>query len=73
MSFSHIVSAFEEVDVVEQAFGEGLSPVASGPDVGVVEPEPIVSFEQDKPRCIKLFLEFYKSLSLLLWFTTLSN
>jgi hypothetical protein len=52
MSYSRIVSAFEEVDVVEQAYREGLSPVGSGPDVGVVEPEPIVSSEQGKPRCI---------------------
>jgi hypothetical protein len=52
MSYSHVVPAFEEVDVVEQASGEGLSLVGSGPDVGVVEPEPVVSSEQGKPRCI---------------------
>jgi hypothetical protein len=52
MSYSHVVPAFEEVDVVEQASGEGLSLVGSGPDVGVVEPELVVSSEQGKPRCI---------------------
>jgi hypothetical protein len=52
MSYSRIVLAFEKVDVVEQASGEGLLPVGSGPDVRVVEPEPIVSSEQGKPRCI---------------------
>jgi hypothetical protein len=52
MSYSHLVPAFEEVDFVEQASGEELSSVGSGPDVGVVEPEPVVSSEQGKPRCI---------------------
>jgi hypothetical protein len=73
MLYSRIVPAFEEVDVVEQASGEEQSPVGSRPDVGVVEPEPVVSSEQGKPRCIKPFLEFYKSLSLVLWFIALSN
>jgi hypothetical protein len=52
MSYSRVVSAFEEVNVVEQAFGEEQSSVGSGPDVGVVEPEPVVSSEQGKLRCI---------------------
>jgi hypothetical protein len=72
MSYAHVVPAFEEVDVVEQASGEEQSSVGSGPDVGVVEPELVVSSEQDKPRCIKPFLEFYESLSFILWFTALS-
>jgi hypothetical protein len=52
MSYSHIVLAFEEVNVVEQASGEELSSVGSGPDVGVVEPEPVVLSEQGKPQYI---------------------
>jgi hypothetical protein len=52
MSYAHVVPAFEEVSVVEQAFGEELSLVGSGPDAGDVEPEPVVSSEQGKPRCI---------------------
>jgi hypothetical protein len=52
MSYATVVPAFEEVSVVEQAFGEELSSVGSGPDVGVVEPEPVVSFKQGKPWCI---------------------
>jgi hypothetical protein len=49
MSYARVVFAFEEVDVVEQASGEEQSPVGSGPDVRVVEPELVVSSEQDKP------------------------
>jgi hypothetical protein len=45
MSYSRIVPAFEEVDVVEQASGEEQSPIGSGPDVRVVEPGPVVSSE----------------------------
>jgi hypothetical protein len=52
MSYAHVVPAFEEVNVVEQAFGEEQSPVGSGSDIGVVEPELVVSLEQGKPRCI---------------------
>jgi hypothetical protein len=52
MSYARVVSAFEEVDVVEQASGEEKSSVGSRPDVGVVEPEPVVSSEVGKPRCI---------------------
>jgi hypothetical protein len=52
MSYARVVPAFEEVDVVEQASGEEQSPVGFGPDVGVVEPEPVVSSEQGKHRCI---------------------
>jgi hypothetical protein len=52
MLYSHIVPAFEEVDVVEQASGEEQSPVGFGPDVEVVEPKLVVSSEQDKSRCI---------------------
>jgi hypothetical protein len=52
MSYARVVPAFEEVDVVEQASGEEQSPVGSGPDVRVVEPELVVSSEQGKPRCI---------------------
>jgi hypothetical protein len=52
MSCSHVVPAFKEVDFVEQASGEELSSVGYGPDVGVVEPELVVSSEQGKPRCI---------------------
>jgi hypothetical protein len=46
MLYFRIVFAFEEVDFVEQASEEEQSPVGSGPNVGVVEPEPIVSSEQ---------------------------
>jgi hypothetical protein len=52
MSYSHVVPAFEEVDVVEQASGGELSSMGSGPDVGVVETEPVISSEQDKLWCI---------------------
>jgi hypothetical protein len=52
MSYSRIVFAFEEVDFVEQASGEELLSVGSGSDVEVVEPEPVVSSEQGKPRYI---------------------
>jgi hypothetical protein len=52
MSYVRVVPAFEEVSVAEQASGEELYSVGSGPDVGVVEPELVVSFEQGKPRCI---------------------
>jgi hypothetical protein len=58
MLYSHIVPAFEEVDVVEQAFGEEQSPVGSEPDVGVVEPELVVSSEQGKPGAFKHSLSF---------------
>jgi hypothetical protein len=73
MLYSRLVPAFEEIDVVEQASGEELSFVGSRPDVGVVKPELVISSEQDKPRCILTFLEFYELLSLVLWFTALSN
>jgi hypothetical protein len=49
MSYSRVVPPFEEVNVVEQAFGEEQSSVGSRPDVGVVEPESVVSSEQGKP------------------------
>jgi hypothetical protein len=52
MLFARVVLAFEEVDVVEQASRGEQSLVGSGPDVGVVEPELVVSSEQGKPRCI---------------------
>jgi hypothetical protein len=52
MSYAHVVPAFEEVDVVEQASGEEESLVGSGLDVGVVEPELVVSSEKGKPQCI---------------------
>jgi hypothetical protein len=52
MSYSRVVPACEEVSVAEQAFGEEQSSVGSGLDVGVVEPEVVVSSEQGKPRCI---------------------
>jgi hypothetical protein len=52
MSYFRVVPAFEEVDFVEQASRGEQSPVGSGPDVEVVEPEPVVSPEQGKPRCI---------------------
>jgi hypothetical protein len=68
-----MVPAFEDVEVVEQASREEQSPMGSGPDVEVVEPELVVSSEQGKPRCIQTFLEFYKFLSLVLGFIALSN
>jgi hypothetical protein len=52
MSYSRVVFAFEEVNVVEQVSGEESSSVGSRPDVGVVEPKPVVSSEQGKPGCI---------------------
>jgi hypothetical protein len=58
MSYSRVVPAFEKVSVTEQASGEELSSVDSGPDVGVVEPELVVSSEQGKPRAFKPFLKF---------------
>jgi hypothetical protein len=47
-----VVPAFEEVEVAEQASGEELSSVGSGPKVGVLESESFVSLEQGKTRCI---------------------
>jgi hypothetical protein len=64
MSYARVVLAFEEVDVVKQTSGEEQSPVDSRPDVGVVK----ASLGAFKP-----FLEFYESLSFILWFTALSN
>jgi hypothetical protein len=52
MSYSRVVFAFEEVNVVEQASGEEPSSVGSGSDIGVVEPEPVISSEQGKPWSI---------------------
>jgi hypothetical protein len=52
MLYARVVPAFEEVDVVEQVCGEELSSVASGPEIGVFEPELAISSEQGKPRCI---------------------
>jgi hypothetical protein len=52
VSYSRVVPAFEEVSVAEQASGEELSSVGSGPNVGIVEPELVVSSEQGKPRWI---------------------
>jgi hypothetical protein len=52
MSDARVVPVFEEVNFVEQASGEELSSVGSGPDVRVIEPEPVISSEQGKPRCI---------------------
>jgi hypothetical protein len=48
MLYCRLVPAFEEVEVVEQVSGEEQSPVGSGPDVGVVEPELVISSEQGK-------------------------
>jgi hypothetical protein len=45
MSYARVVPAFEKVSFVEKASGEELSLVGSGPDVGVVEPEPVISSE----------------------------
>jgi hypothetical protein len=52
MFYTRVVPAFEEVDVGEQASGEELSSVGSGPEVGVFELESVVASEQDKPQCI---------------------
>jgi hypothetical protein len=62
MSYSRVVPVFEEVNVVEQASEEEQSSVGSGPDVGVVELEPVVSSEQGSPGASKPSLEFYKSI-----------
>jgi hypothetical protein len=40
-----VVPAFEEVDVIEQVSGEELSLVGFEPEVGVFEPELVVSSE----------------------------
>jgi hypothetical protein len=50
--YARVVPAFEEVEVAEQACGEELSSVSSGPEVEVLESESVVSSEQGKPRCI---------------------
>jgi hypothetical protein len=73
MLYARVVPAFEEVDVVEQVSGGELSSVGSGPEVGVVEPELVVSSEQGKPGAFKPYLEFYKSLLFIQWFIALSN
>jgi hypothetical protein len=52
MFYTRVVPAFEEVEVAEQASEEELSSVGSGPKVGVIESESVVSSEQGKPRCI---------------------
>jgi hypothetical protein len=52
MLCARVVPAFEEVEVGEQVFGEELSLVGSGPEVGVFESELVVVSEQGKPRCI---------------------
>jgi hypothetical protein len=49
MLYARVVSAFEEVDVVEQVSGEEMSSVGSGPEVRVFEPKLAVSLEQGKP------------------------
>jgi hypothetical protein len=45
MSYARVVPAFEEVSVAEQASGEEQSSVGFGSDVGVVEPELVISSE----------------------------
>jgi hypothetical protein len=50
MLYARVVPAFKEVGVVEQASGEEQPPVGFGSDVGVVEPELVVSSEQGRPR-----------------------
>jgi hypothetical protein len=52
MFHTRVVPAFEEVEVGEQVSGEELSSVGSGPEVGVFEPESVVTSEQGKPQCI---------------------
>jgi hypothetical protein len=52
MFYTRVVPAFEEVEVGEQVFGEELSSVGFGPEVGVFESESVVVSEQGKPRCI---------------------
>jgi hypothetical protein len=52
MLYTRVVPAFEEVDIAEQASGEELSSVGSGPEVGVLESASVVALEQGKPRCI---------------------
>jgi hypothetical protein len=52
MLCTRVVPAFEEVEVAEQASGEELSSVGSGPEVRVCESESFVSSEQGKPWCI---------------------
>jgi hypothetical protein len=52
MLYAHVVSAFEEVDVAEPVSGEEQLLVGFGSDVGVGEPELVVSSEQGKLRCI---------------------
>jgi hypothetical protein len=52
MLCTRAVSAFKEVEVAEQASGEELSSVGSGPEVGVCESESFVLSEQGMPRCI---------------------
>jgi hypothetical protein len=58
MSYSRVVFAFEKVDFVEQASGEELSSVGSGPDVGVVEPNQSSYLSKASPDAFKPFLEF---------------
>jgi hypothetical protein len=52
MSYARVVPTFEEVDIVEQVSGEEQLMVGFGSDVGVGEPELVVSLEQGKHRCI---------------------
>jgi hypothetical protein len=52
MLYTHVVPAFEEVEVGEQVFGEELLSVGSELEVEVFESESVVASEQGKPRCI---------------------
>jgi hypothetical protein len=64
MLYARVVPAFEEVEVGEQVFGEELSSVGFGPEVGVFESES----HQSKASldAFKPYLEFYKSLLFIL-------
>jgi hypothetical protein len=52
MFYTRVVPTFEEVEVGEQVFGEELSSVGFGPEVGVFESKSVVASEQGKPRYI---------------------
>jgi hypothetical protein len=73
MSYAGVVSAFEEINFVEQASGEELSSVGSNRTSELSSLNQSSRLNKASPDAFKPFLEFYKSLSLVLWFNALCN
>jgi hypothetical protein len=73
MSYARVVSTFEEVNFVEQASGEELSSVGSDQTSELLSLNQSSRLNKASRGAFKSFLEFYKSLSLVLWFNALCN